>query len=154
MRTLAWLNAPLKKKPPPPDRRNRKKAEHDDPPITRREQFADQDRQHPLPDPGAGAYLLDVLRELGMVQIGPMGRSPLGFEQLQAWQSVIGVRLTAWEAVTLCKLSWAYCDELVRAEDPQAEPPGGASETPEQTQQRRDRVSKGLQAALRSMSRK
>lgn len=45
------------------------------------------------------------------------------FQEIAAWQSATGVRLDAWEAETLRRLSHAYLAEMVEAKDPARPPP-------------------------------
>lgn len=108
---------------------------------------------HLMPEPGPAEYLLDIFFDVGPVLYTPMGEAPFGYDQLVAWQSCSGVQLTPWEARILRDLSLAYAGEKALAADPRAAAPGSVDETHEQAVARRDRVSSGLAAQLRSYSR-
>lgn len=148
MRTWAWLNAPLKPK-------NGKKTQQqdDEPRITRIKEIRAEGREPDLPDPGPAGYLLEVFFDLGPFLQSPMGSVPIGYEQLVAWQFIHGVRLNPWEGKTLCGLSNIYLGAIDAAKDPGAPRPGSVDESPEQAEERRERVSSGLGDMLRSFRR-
>lgn len=152
MRTAAWLDAALK----PPKRPPQANATSDDTPqrITRRAKFKAQGVVHSMPDPGPGAYLLEVFFDVGPVLYTPMGDAPLGYDQLVAWQRCSGVQLTPWECRTLRDLSLVYAGEKALAADPGAAAPGSAHETEEESMERRERVSRGIGEQLRSLRHK
>lgn len=77
---------------------------------------------------------------------------PIGYADIQAWQQVTGIPLTAWESGMLRALSREYCAEIAMATDPALAAPGSRTdETPEQAQERRARVSQGIGSALRML---
>ncbi|MDR2325497.1 MAG: hypothetical protein LBE51_08880 [Acidovorax sp.] len=148
---MAWLNATPK--PKPDVSTNKKSRKQDDAaPPTRREKLLAEGRERRLPDAGPAGYLLRVLFDVGPLQSGGMGAAPLDYVQLQAWQQCHGTRLSPWEAEQLRWLSCEYFRELQRGEDPNAAAPGSLDETPEQQQDRRERVNKGLGARLRALA--
>ncbi|WP_454722630.1 phage tail assembly chaperone [Delftia acidovorans] len=148
MRTWAWLNAPLK-----PKNGKKTQPQHDEPRITRIEEFKAEGLEPDLPDPGPAGYLLEVFFDLGPSLQSPMGETPIGYEQLVAWQSIHGVQLTPWEGKTLCDLSISWLVAKDAAKDPGATRPGSVDESPEQAEERRQRVSSGLGDMLRSFRR-
>lgn len=152
VRTVAWLHATLK--PPQKSRKSKRAADHDAPRITRQEKFQAEDIEHTMPDAGPAAYLLDIFFDVGPVLYSSMGESPIGYEQLVAWEQAHGVRLLPWEVGTLRSLSLAYLGEKVRSEDPSVAAPGSIDETPEDAVQRRERISKGLAQALGAFKRR
>lgn len=153
MRTMAWLDAALKPPKRPPQKAS---ATSDDPQqrITRRAKFKADGVEHSMPDPGPGAYLLDIFFDVGPVLCTPMGQAPLGYDQLYAWQQCSGVRLTPWECRTLRDMSFAYDREKALGADPGASAPGSANESDEEAGERRERVSRGIGEQLRSLRRK
>lgn len=52
-----------------------------------------------------------------------MGYGALNFQEIDAWQRATALNLTAWEVLTLRKLSIAYVNELHLAEKPDRPPP-------------------------------
>lgn len=151
MRTVSWLNATPKAKPETAVR-NKSSKKDDAAPPTRREKLMAEGREHALPDPGPAGYLLRVLFDVGPLQPGGMGAVPLDYVQLQAWQQCHGTALSSWESEQLRVLSCEYFREQHRAEDPSAAAPGSVDETPEQQQDRRQRVSQGLGEQLRAFA--
>lgn len=67
-----------------------------------------------LPPIGFGGHLVDLLFDVGPSSAGEV----ITFQEIVAWQRVTGVRLDAWEAETLRRLSHAYLAEIVEAKDP------------------------------------
>lgn len=151
MRTVAWLNATPKASRPPSTRHKSRKTD-DAPPPTRREKLQADGQEHPLPDPGPARYLLDVLFDVGPLQPGGTGAVPLDYVQLLAWQQCHKSQLSSWDFEQLRALSCAYFSEQQRAQDPHASAPGSLQETPEQQEERRERVSKGLGQRLRALA--
>ena len=64
-------------------------------------------------------YLIEHFLEVGPSQ----GGEALTFGELAAWSSLTGVRLDAWEATMLRRLSSAYLGEYHDAKDPARKPP-------------------------------
>lgn len=151
VRTMGWLDAVPK---PAKTAKKSKAAQDDSPSVTRREKLLADGADLPALDPGPAAYLLDYFFELGPMHFSPMGEVPIGFEQIDAWQRVTGLELSPWEAFTLRKLSLAYGNEKSAGVSPVAAAPGGVFESSEDTVERRERVSRGLGAQLRSFRRK
>ena len=148
MRTWAWLNAPLK-----PKNGKKTRQQDDEPRITRIEEIRAEGREPDLPDPGPAGSLREVFFDLGPFIKTAMGSMPIGYEQLVAWQSIHGVRLSPWEGKALCALSRICLDAVDAAKDPGAPRPGSVDESPEQAEERRERVSSGLGDMLRSFRR-
>lgn len=147
---MGWLDALLRPAKPP----KQKNAKLDDsPPITRREKLLADGVDLSALDPGPAAYLLDYFMDLGPMHYSAMGEAPIGYEQIDAWARITGIRLSPWEASTLRDLSYAYGMEKSAASDPNAAAPGGIFESPEQTSERRERVANGLAQMLRSFKR-
>lgn len=67
-----------------------------------------------------GAYLIDMLAELGFARSGP---ESIDYQEIAAWCNLTDTRLTAWEASTLHKLSDAYVLQLHRSKGANSEPP-------------------------------
>lgn len=62
--------------------------------------------ENPLP------YLAEWLMEIGPLGSGGTGPVPLSWAELETWQRVTGIRLSAWEARTIRSLSRAFLDQL------------------------------------------
>ena len=101
------------------------------------------------PDPGPAAYLRDILFDIGPVVFAGMGESAVGYEHILDWERAMGAPLRPWERGLLRRLSRAYAEERHHAQDPARSAPG--VETPEQTENRRARVSRGLAEQLRTL---
>lgn len=65
--------------------------------------------------PCSAGYLITYFFEVGPVLYGGMGPAPLSHTELQAWQSNVGVALSAWESVTLRRMSNAYLGMMDKA---------------------------------------
>ncbi len=65
--------------------------------------------------PCSAPYLLGYLFEVGPAMHTGMGDAPLSHSEIAAWQANTGIRLTAWEARTLRRLSVDYVNETARA---------------------------------------
>lgn len=104
-------------------------------------QALQKDRKAPdMPPPGTAGYLVGYLFEAGPLVANGMGGAPLGWADLQAWQASIGVRLQAWEARALRRLSGQYLAASQAAQDPNCPAPW-----PEQPSvEKRTRISNGL----------
>lgn len=72
-----------------------------------------------LPPTGFGQHLVDYLFEVGP----SCGGEPLTYSEVAAWQGITGVRLDAWEAETLRRLSVEYLNERDAAADPERPAP-------------------------------
>lgn len=149
MRYVAWLNATLE--PPKSEKPKAKRAHEQQPPITRKQKLAADGVEPVYPPLWDEAYLLDILFDAGPVQPGAMGAEPIGYVEINAWQSAHCVQLTPWECGVLRRLSIAYCDSLHASTNPAAAAPGSVEETPEDAEERRKRVSDGLAQQLRML---
>lgn len=58
-----------------------------------------------MPPVHAGAYLLDYFWQVGPVQSGGMGPAPISYQEICAWQSLMGIVLQPWEVRALRRLS-------------------------------------------------
>lgn len=75
----------------------------------------------PMPPLKGGAYLVGILFEIGpALPAGMGGLVSISELDIAAWQSNRDLRLTAWEARTIKKLSQAYASESASASDPKA----------------------------------
>jgi hypothetical protein len=72
---------------------------------------------NPLP------YLTDWLIEIGPLATGGMGPAPLDWSDIANWQSLVGIRLDAWEARTIRKLSREFLDQMTKAKKPECPAP-------------------------------
>lgn len=71
-----------------------------------------------LPPLAVGTHLVAWLWEVGPTVAAGMGEGPITFAELHAWQALIGIELSAWEARTLRAMSRAYASESHRAKKP------------------------------------
>lgn len=77
-----------------------------------------------LPPLTYGAYLIQILFEIGPVKPAGMGGTvAIDEHDLYAWQYNQGVDLTAWEARTIRNLSREYSYMLSQASDAACPPP-------------------------------
>lgn len=75
----------------------------------------------PMPPLKGGAYLASILFEIGpALPSGMGGLVSISELDIAAWQSNRDLRLTAWEARTIKRLSQAYASEAASASDPKA----------------------------------
>ncbi len=74
-----------------------------------------EDYRADLPPLPCGEHLLDHLWTLGPTMCGGMGETPLSHAEIAAYQSNLGFEFTAWEALTLRRLSLEYLNESGRA---------------------------------------
>lgn len=149
MRYQAWLDATLDQ--PPPKSPKARRAHEQQPPITRKQKLAADGVELVYPPLCEEAYLLDILFDAGPVQPGAMGAQPIGYVEINAWQSAHCVQLTPWECAVLRRLSLAYCGTLHGSTHPACAAPGSVEEAPEDADERRKRVSEGLAQQLRML---
>ena len=142
MRTLAWLNAVPEAPPTGKGVIKKKKAGERQ---TRLQEMKAKGSAADLPEVEIGGYLVDYLMEVGPVESAGMGTDRISNRELRAWQKNTGIRLTAWESRTLCRLSREYAGESQRATAHDCPPPWLA--VPDEVD--RNSISKGLQNALR-----
>lgn len=77
-------------------------------------------------------YLVNWLMEVGPVGSGGMGPVPIGWADIQTWQTLTAVDLDPWEARTLVRLSRDFVAEMERAKDPACTAPHSTGLTNEQ----------------------
>lgn len=61
--------------------------------------------------------LVEWLYEIGPIVYTGMGAQPIGWADIQAWQSVTGLELEPYEAEAVISLSLAYVDQSNRSKD-------------------------------------
>jgi len=86
----------------------------------RSRQLDPKDSRLKLPDHAQGAYLIEMLSQIGFARQGP---EPIDYQEIAAWCSLTDTDLTPWETETLHKLSESYVVQLHRSKDANAEPP-------------------------------
>lgn len=96
-----------------------------------------------LPPIEAGGYLIELLFEIGPAQPMPMG-SPVAISELEiaAWQANRGIKLTAWEAGVIRRLSHDYANALAKAS--QASCPPFYMSPERLSAERRDKIGKAM----------
>lgn len=77
-----------------------------------------------MPPLGAGAYLIEILFEVGPSRpTGMGGHRPIDELDLAAWMSNQNVKLNPWEARSIRQLSREYAAMLAEAVEPNVPPP-------------------------------
>lgn len=77
-----------------------------------------------MPNLGDGAYLVEILFEVGPSKpTGMGGHRPIDDLDLAAWMSNQNVRLSPWEARTVRQISREYAAMLSEAVEPNTPPP-------------------------------
>ncbi len=77
-----------------------------------------------MPPLGAGAYLVEILFEVGPCNpVGMGGHQAISDVDLAAWMANQNVILTPWEARTIRQLSREYAAMLSQAVEPNTPPP-------------------------------
>jgi hypothetical protein len=77
-----------------------------------------------MPPLGGGAYLIEILFEVGPSKsTGMGGHTSIDDVDLAAWMSNQNVRLKPWEAQTIRKISREYAAMLSEAVEPNTPPP-------------------------------
>lgn len=77
-----------------------------------------------MPNVGDGAYLVEILFEVGPSKpTGMGGHRPIDDLDLAAWMSNQNVRLSPWEARTVRQISREYAAMLSEAVEPNTPPP-------------------------------
>jgi len=85
--------------------------------LSRLEKYQREDAEPPPPPPlGEFGYLINWLFEVGPIINGGMGQSPLSFQEIKAWNDLMGINLTGNEAIILHKLSSVYLSEYQHRE--------------------------------------
>jgi hypothetical protein len=108
--------------------------------------------ESPLLPVNPAPYLTEWLFDLGPSSASSMGEAPVGYQDMAAWQAIIGVELLPWEARTLRRLSGEYLVGRHAAED-QACPPPYAGEIDDVVAKRRH-VARQVKSAFANLKRK
>lgn len=96
-----------------------------------------------MPPVDLGAYLIEVLFDVGPVQpLGMGGHVAISEQELLAWQINRGVKLSSWECETVKRLSSVYAGMLVDAREMHCPPPYVSPSVP--TSENRDKVAQGF----------
>ena len=114
---MAWLNATPK--PPEGSRRDKKGQVKT---LSRREEMKANDLSPRMP-PLSSEYIISRLLEIGLTEAAGMGLAPLSWQSIQAWQSVMGIRLSRWEARMVRTLSIEYLAFGKKSESENCPPP-------------------------------
>lgn len=94
-----------------------------------------------MPDLGSGArHLWQQLQDAGLTGHGGMGRVPLSWADLRAWQLGTGQRLPPWQLRALRQASAAWQGEHLRAANPDAPAPWSVALCDEQRSAVRNKV--------------
>lgn len=117
VRQLAWLNAV------PDDTAGMGTSPHPDAERqSRRTRIEANGAEVEMPE-ADGLHLVGYLWEIGPIVSTGMGGAPISHLDIQAWQTNIGIELSAWEARLLRGLSLAYLAESTDATKSNAPPP-------------------------------
>jgi hypothetical protein len=101
-----------------------------------------------MPPVHAGGYLVEILFEVGPGVPGMAGLSPIGEQDLMAYQFNSQIRLEPWESRLLRQMSRDYCAMCAEARKKECPPPyNGAVRTDED---QRAKVDSQFRALLRS----
>lgn len=139
MRQCAWLNAT-------PDREPNDKS--DSPMVSRRKALEETGVTSPEMPPCDATYLVALLFEIGPSVAAGMGQAAIPHSEILAWQSNTGIKLTAWEAMTLRQLSICYVDQSYKSTEPDCEAPWKSEDVDAATKQRNsDAVRRSIRAA-------
>jgi ribosome recycling factor len=96
-----------------------------------------------MPPLGGGAYLIEILFEVGPSKPTGMGGSaPIDDVDLAAWMANQNVRLKPWEAQTIRKISREYAAMLSEAVEPNTPPPWVDPDL--LNQERREKIAKAM----------
>lgn len=140
MRQLAWLHAV-----PETARRtiSEKASANRRDQKSRWQRMQDDGIAADLPEIRACEYLVAFLFQVGPTLLTPMGASPLTHGELRSFMTNTGLSLSAWEALTLRRLSADFLGESNRATEPSCPPPFASSVT---SAERREAVAKKIDA--------
>lgn len=100
--------------------------------MTRLQTLQAQDATPDLPALGLASHLVGYLFDAGPVSSGAMGAVPLGWSDLQHWQSATGIELQTWEARALRRLSQEYLSSSTDAQETDCPAPWSNAPTVEQ----------------------
>lgn len=96
-----------------------------------------------MPHIGGGAYLIEILFEVGPSKsTGMGGHAPIDDVDLAAWMSNQNVKLKPWEARTIRQISREYAAMLSEAVEPNTPPPWVDPNF--LTQERRDKIANAM----------
>lgn len=96
-----------------------------------------------MPPLGAGAYLIEILFEVGpSLPTGMGGHRPIGELDLAAWMFNQGVSLSPWESRAIRQVSREYAAMLSEAVEPNTPPPWVDPNI--MSQERRDKIAKAM----------
>lgn len=96
-----------------------------------------------MPPLGAGAYLVEILFEVGpSLPTGMGGHRPIGELDLAAWMFNQGVRLSPWESRAIRQISREYAAMLSEAVEPNTPPPWVDPNI--MSEERRDKIAKAM----------
>lgn len=100
--------------------------------MTRQQKFKEDGVEPSMPPAGPAAYLVSYLLEVGPAMVAGMGRGPITWQEMEAWQRTTGTTLQAWEGRLLRRLSHDYIGTVMDATDPGFPPPYSDELTPSQ----------------------
>lgn len=99
-----------------------------------------------LEEPEYGGHLIEALFEAGPMGASALGPQVLSWQELLAWSTATGTKLTRWEFLTLRRMSSEYVKWLDKAKDPKCRPP--VEGDPEEAQ---DKLARDLDRAFKDM---
>ena len=71
-------------------------------------------------------YIIGYWIDVGIVSNSGMGATILSSLEIQAWSSLVGLKLEPWEFQAIRKMSSGYCEYLRAGEDQSCQPPFGS----------------------------
>lgn len=96
-----------------------------------------------MPTLGAGAYLIEILFEVGPCSpVGMGGHKAIDETDLAAWMSNQNVKLKPWEAKAIRQLSREYAAMLSQSVEPNTPPPWVDPSV--MTEERRAKIAKAM----------
>ena len=116
-----------------------------------RADLGDEFYEPEMPEVVGGDWLIDHLWDAGPVIMNGMGSGPLTHNEILCWQMNTGIRLGAWEARTLRRLSQEYLDQCQESRSPSCPSPIAARVM---TEDARQRVSDQVQSGFRALMQK
>lgn len=103
-----------------------------------------------LPD-NLAPHLTEWLFEIGPTVPGGMGATVIGWRDLEAWQTIMGIELSPWEARLLRKLSGVYLMQAAASEKPECPAPYLTQNQIIRNRQAVDRQMDALRSAARGI---
>ena len=119
VRQVAWLSTP-------PEQKTAGRGNQAKEAKSRYETLRELDPDSPsleLPTVEGYAHLLTDITELGYCTSAGFGQAVLSYQEIYSWSCLTGTAVTAWEAVTLRRLSRAYCEQVARSKVAACPPP-------------------------------